>query len=156
MTRSFYVLELLSRRGGGAGRKLSAASPALRAGTVALEGPIGARVCGNVASRARFGCRHRHGGGGGGVRVTSARRRGSGGACRAVTIVVAVVSAVYDGRICGALDSGGCASSHPLADRRVVSGTVAVTGAADVFALGYVNLAASLSEGDVGLGGGWR
>jgi len=150
------VLELLSRSVGGAGGKLSAASPALRAGTVALEKPIGARVCGNVASRARFGNRHRNGGGGGGGRVTRARRRGSSGAGRAVTSVVAVVSAVYDGRICGAFDSGGRSSSHPAADCRVVSRIVAVMSAADVFALGYVNLAAVLSEGDVGLGGGWR
>jgi len=154
--RSFHVLELLLRRGGGAGRKLSAASPALRAGTVALAGHIGARVCGNVASRARFGYRHRHGGGGWGGSVTGARRRGSGGAGRDVTSVVTVVSVVYDGRICGVLDIGGCASSHPAADRRVVSGIVAVMGAADVFALGYVSLAAVLSEGDVGLGGGWQ
>jgi len=70
--------------------------------------------------------------------------------------VFAVVSVVYDRRACGASAGGGCGSSHPASDRRLAARIVPVVGAVDVFALGFAYLAAVLSEGDVGLGGGWR
>jgi len=73
-----------------------------------------------------------------------------------VTSVISVASAVYDSRICGALDSGLCGSSHPAADRRVAARFVAVMDAAEVVSLEHVDLAAVLSEGVVGLGSGWR
>ena len=73
-----------------------------------------------------------------------------------MTSVFAVFSAVYDRRACGASAGGGCGSSHPASDRRLVARIVGVVGAVDVFALVLVYLAAVLSEGDVELGGGWR